>query len=158
MTSFACEMAVVISVTKEGVKFSTRGDIGNANIVCRQNTTVDKVFILSTLYTHTHTLSLSVCVIWNNTLLTCAKCCCLMMRTARGSHHHRDARASVINLCSEIHELFHQSHSAVKHCDHQPFFWATSGCRVQGGRHGLYQVLLGTQDWRWWGHEAWSLD
>ncbi|KAK1289671.1 Proliferating cell nuclear antigen [Acorus calamus] len=33
---------VVISVTKEGVKFSTRGDIGNANIVCRQNTSVDK--------------------------------------------------------------------------------------------------------------------
>lgn len=35
--------SVVISVTKEGVKFSTRGDIGTANIVCRQNTTVDKV-------------------------------------------------------------------------------------------------------------------
>lgn len=34
---------VVISVTKEGVKFSTRGDIGTANIVCRQNTSVDKV-------------------------------------------------------------------------------------------------------------------
>lgn len=34
---------VVISVSKEGVKFSTRGDIGTANIVCRQNTTVDKV-------------------------------------------------------------------------------------------------------------------
>jgi hypothetical protein len=34
---------VVISVTKEGVKFSTRGDIGTANIVLRQNTTVDKV-------------------------------------------------------------------------------------------------------------------
>ncbi|XP_042458241.1 proliferating cell nuclear antigen-like isoform X1 [Zingiber officinale] len=33
---------VVISVTKEGVKFSTTGDIGSANIVCRQNTTVDK--------------------------------------------------------------------------------------------------------------------
>ncbi|KAL4575038.1 hypothetical protein LXL04_021878 [Taraxacum kok-saghyz] len=33
---------VVISVTKEGVKFSTRGDIGTANIVCRQNTSVDK--------------------------------------------------------------------------------------------------------------------
>lgn len=33
---------VVISVTKEGVKFSTGGDIGNANIVCRQNTSVDK--------------------------------------------------------------------------------------------------------------------
>ncbi|XP_058083419.1 proliferating cell nuclear antigen-like [Magnolia sinica] len=33
---------VVISVTKEGVKFSTRGDIGSANIVCRQNNTVDK--------------------------------------------------------------------------------------------------------------------
>lgn len=34
----------MISVTKEGVKFSTRGDIGTANIVLRQNTTVDKVF------------------------------------------------------------------------------------------------------------------
>ncbi|XBH65456.1 hypothetical protein VPH35_119047 [Triticum aestivum] len=33
---------VIISVTKEGVKFSTAGDIGTANIVCRQNTTVDK--------------------------------------------------------------------------------------------------------------------
>ncbi|CAI9770785.1 unnamed protein product [Fraxinus pennsylvanica] len=33
---------VVISVTKEGVKFSTSGDIGTANVVCRQNTTVDK--------------------------------------------------------------------------------------------------------------------
>lgn len=39
-------LAVVISVTKEGVKFSTRGDIGTANIVCRQNTTVDKVVSL----------------------------------------------------------------------------------------------------------------
>lgn len=36
-------MLVVISVTKEGVKFSTAGDIGTANIVCRQNKTVDKV-------------------------------------------------------------------------------------------------------------------
>jgi hypothetical protein len=35
--------AVVISVTKEGVKFSTGGDIGTAHIVCRQNTSVDKV-------------------------------------------------------------------------------------------------------------------
>ncbi|XP_027110870.1 proliferating cell nuclear antigen [Coffea arabica] len=33
---------VVISVTKEGVRFSARGDIGAANIVCRQNATVDK--------------------------------------------------------------------------------------------------------------------
>ncbi|XP_062092548.1 proliferating cell nuclear antigen-like [Humulus lupulus] len=32
---------VVISVTK-GVKFSTRGDIGTANIVCRQNASIDK--------------------------------------------------------------------------------------------------------------------
>ena len=39
---FGC-VAVVISVTKEGVKFSTGGDIGSANIVCRQNTSVDKV-------------------------------------------------------------------------------------------------------------------
>ncbi|XP_076900729.1 proliferating cell nuclear antigen-like [Bidens hawaiensis] len=33
---------VMISVTKEGIKFSTKGDIGTANIVCRQNTSVDK--------------------------------------------------------------------------------------------------------------------
>ncbi|CAN6908589.1 unnamed protein product [Brassica oleracea var. botrytis] len=37
---------VVISVTKEGVKFSTAGDIGTANIVLRQNTTVDKVCLI----------------------------------------------------------------------------------------------------------------
>jgi hypothetical protein len=34
--------AVTISVSKDGVKFSTTGDIGAANITCRQNTSVDK--------------------------------------------------------------------------------------------------------------------
>ena len=33
---------VEISVTKDAVKFSTNGDIGSANIMCRQNTTADK--------------------------------------------------------------------------------------------------------------------
>ncbi|CAI5493293.1 unnamed protein product [Closterium sp. Naga37s-1] len=33
---------VIISVTKEGIKFATSGDIGNANIVCRQNLNVDE--------------------------------------------------------------------------------------------------------------------
>ncbi|XP_022942180.1 proliferating cell nuclear antigen-like [Cucurbita moschata] len=33
---------VLISVSKEGVQFSTRGDMGTANIVCRRTTTVDK--------------------------------------------------------------------------------------------------------------------
>mmetsp|Transcript_41223 Transcript_41223/g.105424 ORF Transcript_41223/g.105424 Transcript_41223/m.105424 type:complete len:263 (+) Transcript_41223:212-1000(+) len=33
---------VNIAVTKDGVRFSTQGDIGNANISCRQNTSVDK--------------------------------------------------------------------------------------------------------------------
>ena len=33
---------VVISVTKDGVKFSTSGDIGSANVTVRQNTSVDK--------------------------------------------------------------------------------------------------------------------
>ena len=37
--------AVVISATKDGVKFSTSGDIGTANITVRQNTTADKVSI-----------------------------------------------------------------------------------------------------------------
>lgn len=45
-------IAVVISVTKEGVKFSTAGDIGTANIVCRQNKTVDKVCMHASLYSH----------------------------------------------------------------------------------------------------------
>lgn len=33
---------VEISVTKDGVKFATSGDIGAANVICRQNTSVDK--------------------------------------------------------------------------------------------------------------------
>lgn len=33
---------VAISVTKDGVKFKTEGDIGSANISCRQNRSVDK--------------------------------------------------------------------------------------------------------------------
>ncbi|XP_066357200.1 proliferating cell nuclear antigen-like [Miscanthus floridulus] len=33
---------VIISVTKEDVKFSTSGQIGSGNIVCRQNQTIDK--------------------------------------------------------------------------------------------------------------------
>lgn len=33
---------IVISVSKEGVRFSTSGDIGSANVICRQNTSVDK--------------------------------------------------------------------------------------------------------------------
>merc|ERR1711935_992591 len=33
---------VTISVSKDGVKFATTGDIGQANITCRQNTSADK--------------------------------------------------------------------------------------------------------------------
>jgi len=33
---------VEISVTKDGVKFATSGDIGAANVICRQNNAVDK--------------------------------------------------------------------------------------------------------------------
>ena len=33
---------MIISVTKDGIRFSTTGDIGQANITCRQNSTVDK--------------------------------------------------------------------------------------------------------------------
>jgi len=33
---------VIIAVSKEGVKFSTSGDIGSANITCRQNTSAEK--------------------------------------------------------------------------------------------------------------------
>jgi hypothetical protein len=34
--------SVNVSVTKDGIKFSTTGDIGSANITCRQATSVDK--------------------------------------------------------------------------------------------------------------------
>lgn len=33
--------AVAISVTKDGIKFSTNGDIGSANVTIRQNNGVD---------------------------------------------------------------------------------------------------------------------
>lgn len=33
---------VVIGVTKDGIKFSTSGDIGSANVTCRQSSSVDK--------------------------------------------------------------------------------------------------------------------
>ena len=36
-------IAVIITVTKEGVKFATVGEVGTANIVCRQNKTFHKV-------------------------------------------------------------------------------------------------------------------
>jgi proliferating cell nuclear antigen len=35
--------AVVVSATKDGVKFTTTGDVGTANVTVRQNTTADKV-------------------------------------------------------------------------------------------------------------------
>lgn len=38
---FVC--AVSITATKDGVKFSTSGDVGTANITVRQNNTADKV-------------------------------------------------------------------------------------------------------------------
>jgi len=38
---------VSISVTKDGVKFSTAGDIGDANIMCRQNATDEKEKMIS---------------------------------------------------------------------------------------------------------------
>ena len=38
-------LAVVISVTKEGVKFSTSGDIGIVIVGGSQSTTVDKVLL-----------------------------------------------------------------------------------------------------------------
>jgi hypothetical protein len=40
----------VVSVTKDGVKFSTTGDIGSANITCRQNTAVDKARVAARTY------------------------------------------------------------------------------------------------------------
>lgn len=34
---------VEMSVTKDGIRFATAGDIGNASVICRQNTAVDRV-------------------------------------------------------------------------------------------------------------------
>ena len=38
-----CCCAVMISATKDGVKFQTSGDVGTGNITVRQNSTADKV-------------------------------------------------------------------------------------------------------------------
>lgn len=54
------DCTVVISVTKEGVKFSTRGDIGTANIVLRQNTTVDSVYILHSFISDASSICVSL--------------------------------------------------------------------------------------------------
>ena len=135
--------AVVISVTKEGVKFSTRGDIGTANIVCRQNTTVDKVQALwyekllwaIENYRYLFTFLLSDCNV---------------VFAAWRSHCHRDEWACVIDLCTKIHELFHQGNTTVKHRHHQFVFRAPCCGWIQDCWNGLHQVLLGSKDWRGW--------
>lgn len=61
--------AVVIGVTKEGISFSTGGDIGKANVVCRQSSSVEKVRCLP---------SPSACQLLLEPLSTCTKdlvCC-----------------------------------------------------------------------------------
>lgn len=50
MTECPLTSAVEISVTKDAVKFGTTGDIGSANILCRQNNTVDKVGCKSAIW------------------------------------------------------------------------------------------------------------
>ncbi|KAG5028797.1 hypothetical protein AAZX31_05G088700 [Glycine max] len=55
---------VFILITKEGVKFSTKGDIGTTNIVCKQNNFVDKpeeaiVIEMNEPLSNTITISLS---------------------------------------------------------------------------------------------------
>lgn len=37
---------VEMSVTKDGIRFATVGDIGNASVICRQNTAVDRVWTM----------------------------------------------------------------------------------------------------------------
>ncbi|XLR19487.1 hypothetical protein S83_047399, partial [Arachis hypogaea] len=40
-TEFA-RICIVISIIREGVKFSTKGDVGTTNIVCRHNSSMEK--------------------------------------------------------------------------------------------------------------------
>ena len=150
-------LAVVISVTKEGVKFSTRGDIGTANIVCRQNTTVDKVmlFKLKNLPFLGWPLP-NFIMTWVVMGIRC-RCflfwlvCVFWVIAAGGSNSDRDEWAGFINICTEIHELLHKSNPIIKHCYNQLILRVACCGWVQDCRDGLYQVLLGTQDRRGWG-------
>lgn len=56
---------VNVSVTKDGIKFSTTGDIGSANITCRQAAAVDKQ--ARSIDSHISTLPevWTACNVWN---------------------------------------------------------------------------------------------
>lgn len=41
-----CVHSVIVTATKDGVKFTTSGDVGTANITVRQNATADKVGVV----------------------------------------------------------------------------------------------------------------
>lgn len=46
LTKVLCFLGIVmITVTKEGIRFSTTGDIGAANITCKHNVATEKVFL-----------------------------------------------------------------------------------------------------------------
>ena len=86
--------AVCITVTKDGVKFSTAGDIGSANITCRQNSSADKVRVCGQQPGR---------VSW---FLTCS---C----AAGGQHHHRPPRVGVPHLCAALPQQLLQGASPV---------------------------------------------
>lgn len=77
-------------MTKEGVKFSTAGDIGTANIVCRQNKTVDKVINLSMVPSQTVT---------NLVYDTCHVCKLGMPKESQENYSSRDG-SFVLKYCA----------------------------------------------------------
>lgn len=125
--------AVAISVTKDGIKFSTNGDIGSANVTIRQNNGVD-VKVCSQ-----HIMLLLITCRRRD--MTASSGC-----AGGGADNHRAARACVPHIRPSIPQLVHQSDPPVIDCVLEPFQGPSHRRRLPYSRHGIYQVLLSTQD------------
>lgn len=113
------ELAVVISATKEGVKFSTKGDIGSANVVCRQNTSVDKVIIeFLKGWEAFSSVTFAYFLVLN------------FVHVARRSNCYPDSTAGILDICTPLHEFFYEGDATFKHCHNQHVEWTASCCRV----------------------------
>jgi Proliferating cell nuclear antigen, C-terminal domain len=134
---------VVIGVTKDGIKFSTSGDIGSANVTCRQNTSVDKQVVLSSqACTSSRMWS---CTLGCGQLLQAAQATvasrqqrhvmlqrspaiahmlCLLTYTfhtsAGGGDGDRPERAGDVDLCAAVPQQLCQGDAAVQHSEGAP--------------------------------------
>ena len=97
--------------------------IGIANIVLKQNTTVDKVC----------PLGLSYFFLYN--VMHVSNICNMI---------------NLMVLLIEVDEFIYEGYSIIKYSDNQLVLRTACCGRVQTSWDGLYQVLLGTQNWSGW--------